>query len=113
MEEAELLECLRSGDEAGFAMMVRTYQTRMLRLARGFVPSHGVAEEVVQDTWLGVVRGIERFEGRSALPPGASRAQEEFLSIVAGVVGEADARHCGALLFSSAHGVAELEISGT
>ncbi len=67
MEEAELLECLRSGDEAGFAMMVRTYQTRMLRLARGFVPSHGVAEEVVQDTWLGVVRGIERFEGRSSV----------------------------------------------
>ena len=42
----------------------------------------------------------------------ASRAQEEFLSIVAAVVGEADARHYGALLFSSAHGIAELEISG-
>jgi AcrR family transcriptional regulator len=42
----------------------------------------------------------------------ASRAQEEFLSIVAAVVGEADARHFGALLFSSAHGIAELEISG-
>jgi len=42
----------------------------------------------------------------------ASRAQEEFLSIVAAVVGEADARHDGALLFSSAHGIAELEISG-
>jgi AcrR family transcriptional regulator len=42
----------------------------------------------------------------------ATRAQEEFLSIVAAVVGEADARHYGALLFSSAHGIAELEISG-
>ncbi|HEY5358032.1 MAG TPA: TetR/AcrR family transcriptional regulator [Streptosporangiaceae bacterium] len=42
----------------------------------------------------------------------ASRAQEEFLSIVAAVVGEADARHYGALLFSSAHGIAGLEISG-
>ena len=42
----------------------------------------------------------------------ASRAQEEFLSIVAAVVGEADARHYSALLFSCAHGIAELEISG-
>jgi AcrR family transcriptional regulator len=44
--------------------------------------------------------------------PASSRAQEEFLSIVAAVVGEGDARHYGALLFSSAHGIAELEISG-
>jgi hypothetical protein len=42
----------------------------------------------------------------------ASRAQEEFLSIVAAVVGQADARHYGALLFSTAHGIAGLEISG-
>ena len=42
----------------------------------------------------------------------ASRAQEEFVSIVSAVVGVADARHYGALLFSSAHGIAELEISG-
>ena len=67
VEEAQLLERLRSGDEAAFATLVRTYQTRMLRLARGFVPSQGVAEEVVQDTWLGVVRGIDRFEGRSSV----------------------------------------------
>ena len=68
VDEADLLERLRSGDEAAFAMLVQTYQTRMLRLARGFVPSQGVAEEVVQDTWLGVVRGIDRFEGRSSVP---------------------------------------------
>jgi RNA polymerase sigma-70 factor (ECF subfamily) len=67
LDEAALLERLRSGDEAAFATLVRTYQTRMLRLARGFVPSQGVAEEVVQDTWLGVVRGINRFEGRSSV----------------------------------------------
>ena len=67
MDEADLLERLRSGDETAFAMLVQTYQTRMLRLARGFVPSHGVAEEVVQDTWLGVVRGIDHFEGRSSV----------------------------------------------
>lgn len=67
VEEQELLEQLRAGDEAAFAMLVRTYQTRMLRLARGFVPNQVVAEEVVQDTWLGVVRGLDRFEGRSSV----------------------------------------------
>jgi RNA polymerase sigma-70 factor (ECF subfamily) len=67
MEEQELLEQLRAGDEAAFSDLVRTYQTRMLRLARGFVPSQVVAEEVVQDTWLGVVRGLDRFEGRSSV----------------------------------------------
>ena len=48
-------------------MLVGRYQQPMLRLARSFVPSQAVAEEAVQDTWLGVVRGIERFEGRSSL----------------------------------------------
>lgn len=67
MEEQELLERLRTGDEAAFSELVRTYQTRMLRLARGFVPNQVVAEEVVQDTWLGVVRGLDRFEGRSSV----------------------------------------------
>ncbi len=67
VDEAVLVERLRSGDEAAFAALVQTYQARMLRLARGFVPSLGVAEEVVQDTWLGVVRGLDRFEGRSSV----------------------------------------------
>jgi len=47
-------------------MLVAHYQQRMLRLARSMVPSQAVAEEVVQDTWMGVVRGIDRFEGRSS-----------------------------------------------
>ena len=67
VEGAELLERLRSGDEAAFATLVRTYQTRMIRLARGFVSSQAIPEEVVQEAWLGVVRGIDRFEGRSSL----------------------------------------------
>ena len=46
--------------------LVGRYQQPMLRLARSFVPSQAVAEEAVQDTWLGLVRGIERFEGRSS-----------------------------------------------
>jgi len=66
-DEVSLIERLRSGDEAAFAELVRTYQPAMLRLARGYVPSQAIAEEVVQETWLGVVRGIDRFEGRSSL----------------------------------------------
>jgi RNA polymerase sigma-70 factor (ECF subfamily) len=65
--DVELLDRLRDGDETAFVELVTVYQPRMLRLARNFVPSQAVAEEVVQDTWLAVVRGIERFEGRSSL----------------------------------------------
>ncbi len=62
-----MLERLRAGDEAAFMTLVGRYHDPMLRLARTFVHSHAVAEEVVQDTWLGVLRGIDRFEGRSSL----------------------------------------------
>jgi RNA polymerase sigma-70 factor (ECF subfamily) len=57
---------LRNGDEEAFVNLVSRYQQPMLRLARSFVPSQAVAEEAVQDTWLGLVRGIENFEGRSS-----------------------------------------------
>jgi len=65
--DGALLLALQGGDEAAFATLVRRYHTRLLRLAETMVPSRAVAEEVVQDTWLGVVRGIERFEGRSSV----------------------------------------------
>jgi RNA polymerase sigma-70 factor, ECF subfamily len=63
----DLLEALRAGDEAAFVTLVARHHDAMLRLARTFVRSDAVAEEVVQDTWLGVLRGIDRFEGRSSL----------------------------------------------
>ena len=63
--DLELLTRLRNGDEEAFVMLVARYQQPMLRLARAYVPSRAVAEEAVQDTWMGVVKGIERFEGRS------------------------------------------------
>ncbi len=63
----ELLSRLRGGDEVAFVQLVERYQGRLLRLARSLVPSSAVAEEVVQDTWMAVVKGIERFEGRSSL----------------------------------------------
>ena len=66
-DDAELLQRLRDGDEGAFATLVGRYHTPMLQLARTFVSSRAVAEEVVQDTWLGVVRGIDRFEARSSL----------------------------------------------
>lgn len=62
-----LLERLRGGDESAFLALVTRYHASMIRVARGFVPNAAVAEEVVQDTWIGVVRGVERFEGRSSL----------------------------------------------
>ena len=58
---------LREGDEDAFVTLVNKHHDPMLRLARTFVHSHAVAEEVVQETWLGVLRGIDRFEGRSSL----------------------------------------------
>jgi RNA polymerase sigma-70 factor, ECF subfamily len=64
--DRELLARLRSGDEDAFVLLVARYQQPMLRFARAYVPSRAVAEEAVQDTWMGVVKGIETFEGRSS-----------------------------------------------
>jgi RNA polymerase sigma-70 factor (ECF subfamily) len=63
----ELIDRLRAGDEDAFAAVVRAHHAALCRLARTFVGSSAVAEEVVQDTWLAVVRGVDRFEGRSSL----------------------------------------------
>jgi RNA polymerase sigma-70 factor (ECF subfamily) len=65
--DAELVEALRRGDEAAFAEIADRWGPALLRLARLHVPSQAVAEEVVQETWLAVLRGIDRFEGRSSL----------------------------------------------
>jgi RNA polymerase sigma-70 factor, ECF subfamily len=66
-EDARLVEGLRAGDEAAFAALMQTYGAGMLRVAQMFVSSRSVAEEVVQEAWLGVLKGIDRFEGRSSL----------------------------------------------
>ena len=65
-DDGELVVRLRAGDDDAFATLVGMYQTRLLRLAATVVASRSVAEEVVQDTWLAVVRGVDRFEGRSS-----------------------------------------------
>ena len=65
-DDAVLVERLRAGDETAFAELVRRYQPRLLRVAESTVGSRAVAQEVTQDAWLAVLRGVDRFEGRSS-----------------------------------------------
>jgi RNA polymerase sigma-70 factor (ECF subfamily) len=66
-EDALLVEGLRAGDEAAFATVMLMYGAGMLRVAEMYVSSRAVAEDVVAEAWVGVLRGIGRFEGRSSL----------------------------------------------
>ena len=66
-EDARLVEDLRRGREDAFLALVRRHQSSMLRVAQAFVSSAAVAEEVVQEAWLGVLRGLDGFQGRSSL----------------------------------------------
>jgi RNA polymerase sigma-70 factor (ECF subfamily) len=65
--DTELLERLHAGEEAAFVELVERFHTRLARFAITFVGDWSAAEDVVQETWLAVLRGIERFEGRSSL----------------------------------------------
>jgi RNA polymerase sigma-70 factor (ECF subfamily) len=62
-----LLERLRASDEEAFVALVGRHNHALLSVARSFVPSDAIAEEVVQDTWMAVVRGLSKFEGRSSI----------------------------------------------
>jgi len=66
-DDAQLVAALRAGDEATFGRIVDEWSGSMLRVAQIYVSSRAVAEEVVQETWLAVVRGLAQFEGRSML----------------------------------------------
>jgi RNA polymerase sigma-70 factor (ECF subfamily) len=66
-QDAKLVERLRAGDEAAFMELIRELNPSLLRVARMFVPTSALAEDVVQETWLAVLNGIDRFEGRSSL----------------------------------------------
>lgn len=65
-DEASLVAALRRRDERAFLALVNRYNPALLRLAQVYCGSRAVAEEVVQDTWLGVLQGIDRFEQRSS-----------------------------------------------
>jgi RNA polymerase sigma-70 factor (ECF subfamily) len=67
LPDAELVAALKRGDEAVFADLVDAYSPGLMRMAMMFVRDRAVAEEVVQETWIAVLRGIDRFEGRSSL----------------------------------------------
>ena len=67
LNEVQLVRSLRDGDESAFALLAGEYHHSLLRVARIYVSSAAVAEEVVQETWLRVLQGLDRFEGRSSL----------------------------------------------
>jgi RNA polymerase sigma-70 factor (ECF subfamily) len=67
VNERELVAALKAGDEAAFRTLIETYHPMLVRVARAYVPTNTAAEEVAADTWLAVLEGIDRFEGRSSL----------------------------------------------
>lgn len=67
VDESGLIAALRDGDETAFARLVDEHTPALLRVARGYVRSHEIAEEVVQETWIALVKGLDRFEARSSL----------------------------------------------
>ena len=66
-EERQLIERILDGDEEAFAELLDAHYSALIRLAMTFVRSRNVAEEVVQETWIAVLNGLSKFEGRSAL----------------------------------------------
>jgi RNA polymerase sigma-70 factor (ECF subfamily) len=98
-EEMRLVEALRRGDEGAFMQLVERHHAALLRLAQAYVGNRAVAEEVVQETWLAVLRGLDRFEGRSSLKTwifrilvnmAKTRAQREGRSVPFSSLGEPD-----------------------
>ena len=99
-EEHCLIAALRRGDEAAFAALLDRYHATMVRVATLYVSSQAVAEDVVQETWLEVVRGLARFQERSSLKTwifsiltnrAKTRGQREGRSVVFSSLWDADA----------------------
>jgi RNA polymerase sigma-70 factor, ECF subfamily len=93
-DEAAVIRRLREGDERAFEEVVERLYPAMIAVARGYVRSRAVADEVVQDAWLGVLRGLERFEGRSSL-------KVWVLQIVANIARTRAAREARSVPFSA------------
>jgi len=66
-DDGSVIDALRRGDEGAFARLVDQYHASLRRVARLYIANRAVADEVVQDTWLGVIQGIWAFERRSSL----------------------------------------------
>jgi RNA polymerase sigma-70 factor (ECF subfamily) len=67
LEEMRLVKALRNRDERAFEELIRMYQGALVRVAQMYVSSRSLAEDVVQESWVAVLDGIDRFEGRSSL----------------------------------------------
>jgi RNA polymerase sigma-70 factor, ECF subfamily len=100
-EQAAIVEALERGDEQTFSDLVTEYSPSMLRVARMYVSSRAVAEEVVQEAWLGVVSGIGRFQGRASLKTwifrivtniAKTRGEREGRSVPLSTVGEREGK---------------------
>lgn len=98
-DERRLVEALRARDEDAFAELIDRYQASLVRVAMMYVGSRAVAEDVVGETWLGVLRGIDGFQGRSSLRTwiyriltntAKTRAQRERRSIPFASLGDGD-----------------------
>ena len=66
-EDRRLVEALKAGDERAFSDLLTQYHSSLIRVAMMYVSTRVVAEEVAQETWVGVIKGLARFEGRSSL----------------------------------------------
>jgi RNA polymerase sigma-70 factor (ECF subfamily) len=66
-EDTRLVAALRSGDEQAFRTLIERFQASFVRVAQSYVRDRAVAEEVAQETWVAVLQGLDRFEGRSSL----------------------------------------------
>jgi RNA polymerase sigma-70 factor (ECF subfamily) len=99
-QEMELVMRLRQGDEQAFASLVDRYHSSLVRLALAHVSDRSVAEEVVQESWIGVLEGLDRFEGRSSLKTWIFR----IVTNKAKTRGVRESRHT---TFADLHGEAE------
>jgi RNA polymerase sigma-70 factor (ECF subfamily) len=93
-DEAVLIARLRARDEVAFESVVESFYPAMFAVARGYVRSRAVAEEVVQEAWLGVLKGLDRFEARSSL-------RTWVLQIVANIARTRAVREARSVPFSS------------
>lgn len=104
-DEEELIEALRRGDEQAFRSLFDAHNANLLRLARNYAPSPALAEEIVQETWVGVIRGIDRFEGRASV-------RTWLFSILVNVARTRSQREARTIPFSSAGSAESAETGG-
>ena len=101
-DDGRLIAALRCGDADAFALLVDRHSRAMIRVAMTYVPSRAAAEEVVQETWIAVLRGLDGFEGRASLKTWIFR-------VLANVARRAGARERRSVPFSA---LAEAENTG-